>query len=53
MADAMVALDRGVLDGAVHPLDLTVRPGTAWLGQAMLDPGLLAGRVERMPAVDA
>ena len=26
MAGVMVALDRGVLDGAVHPLDLTVGP---------------------------
>jgi hypothetical protein len=53
VADVMVALDRGVLDGAVHPLDLAVRPRTARLGQAMLDLGLIAGPVERMPAVDA
>ena len=52
MADVMVALDRGVLDGAVHPLDLSVRPRAARLGQAMLDLGLLAGPIERVPAVD-
>jgi hypothetical protein len=42
MAGVMVALDRGVLDGSVHPLDLTIRPRAARLGQAMLDLGLHA-----------
>jgi hypothetical protein len=49
----MVALDGRVLDGAVHPLDLTACPGTARLGQAMLDLVLRAGPVERMPAIEA
>ena len=33
--------------------NLIRRPRTAWFGQTMLDPGLLAGPVERMPTVDA
>jgi hypothetical protein len=31
------AFYRGVLDGAVHPLDLTIRSWVARLGQAVLD----------------
>lgn len=53
MALVMVALDRGVLDSSVHPLDLTVRPWAARLGQAVLDLRLLARPFERMPAVQA
>ena len=53
VASVMVALDRGVLDGSVHPLDLTVRPWAARLGQAVLDLRLLARPFERMPAVQA
>ena len=36
MTGLMIALDRSVLDGAVHPLDLTVGLWTVWLNQAML-----------------
>src|SRR4029077_20233691 len=32
-----VAFDGGVLDGAVHPLDLTVGPGMLGLCQAVID----------------
>jgi hypothetical protein len=32
-----VSLDRGVLDGAVHPLDLPVRPGMVGSGQPVFD----------------
>lgn len=53
MAGVMVALDRGVLEGSIHSLDLTVRPRAARPGQAMLDLRLLAGPNERVPAVDA
>lgn len=49
----MVARDRGVLDGAVLPLDLTGGPGAARLSQAMLDLRLLIGALERMLALDA
>src|SRR5215208_3641369 len=37
VADVVEALDGGVLDGAVHALDLTIGPGMAWLGGAVLD----------------
>ena len=37
------ALDGGVLDRAVHPLDLTVGPWMARLGQPMLDVEVGAG----------
>lgn len=53
VADVRVALDGGVLDGAVRPLDSAVRPRAAQFGQAMVGLGLLAGPVECMPAVDA
>ena len=43
MADVMVLLDRGVPDRAVHPLDLAIRPRTAWLVQTTRDLGLFAG----------
>jgi hypothetical protein len=42
------ALDRRLLDGPVHPLDLAVGPGVLWLGQAMIDVGLCAGQLEGM-----
>lgn len=42
----VVAPDRRVLEGAVHPLDLTMRPGTARLGQAVLNVVASAGRFE-------
>ena len=37
------ALDGGVLDGAVHPLDLAIRPRVLGLGQAMIDGVASAG----------
>ena len=47
MAVVVVALDRRVLDGAVHPLNLTIGPGMSRLGQAMvhivLGTGILKG----------
>jgi predicted RNA methylase len=49
----VIALDRGVLDGAVHPLDLTVGPGMVGLGQTMLDAVLVADAVEHVPAVES
>ncbi len=48
----MVALDGGVLDGSVHPLDLTVGPGMVGLGQTMLDAVLVADAIEHVPAVE-
>ena len=33
----VVAFDRCVLDRAVHPLDLAIRPRMVWLCEAMLD----------------
>src|SRR3712207_8472940 len=38
-------LDGGVLDGAVHPLGLAVRPGVVGLGELVLD-AVLAARSE-------
>lgn len=32
-----VSLDGGVLDGPVHALDLSVRPGMVWFGKAVVD----------------
>ena len=43
----VVAFDGCVLDGAVHPFDLPVRPGMAWLGEPMIDVVLRAGERER------
>ena len=40
------ALDCGLLDGAVHPLDLAVGPGMLGLSQAMIDIVAGAGHVE-------
>src|SRR5215207_9806549 len=37
VADVVEALDGGILDGAVHALDLTIGPGMAWLGQPVFD----------------
>src|SRR5215211_1929941 len=42
------ALDGGVLDRAVHPLDLTVGPGMTRFGQSMFDVEVGTGRFERM-----
>jgi len=46
MALVVEALDGRVLDGPVHPLDLTVRPRMARLGQTMFDVEIGAGRLE-------
>ena len=40
----MVAPNGGLFEGAVHPLDLTVRPGMVRLGEAVFDPVLAAVR---------
>ena len=39
-------LDGGLLDRAVHPLDLTIRPGMLHLGQPVLDIVIAADAVE-------
>lgn len=44
----VVALDGGVLDRAVHPLDLSVGPGMLRLCEAVLDTELCAGVFEGM-----
>ena len=46
MAFVVEALDGGVLDCAVHALDLTVGPRMAWLGQPVLDVEIGAGGLE-------
>jgi hypothetical protein len=46
VAVVVEALDGGVLDGAVHPLDLTVGPGVLGLGGAVLDVVPGAGELE-------
>ena len=46
VAVVVVALDRRILDGAVHPLDLPVGPRMVHLGQSMLDVVLVADAVE-------
>ena len=46
VAVVMVPFDSGLLDRAVHPLDLTIRPGMVRLGKPMLDPICLADHVE-------
>ena len=37
MAVVVVALHRGLFDGAVHTFDLAVRPGMIGFGQPMMD----------------
>jgi len=44
----VVSLDGGVLDGAVHPLDLPVGPPVVWLGEPVLDAMLAADLVEAL-----
>jgi hypothetical protein len=48
VAVVIIALDRRLLDGAVHPFDLPVGPRVFHLGQAVLDPVLVADPVEDM-----
>ena len=50
MAIVMIALDGGVLDGAVHPLDLPVGPWMVRLGEPVVDAVLTADLVEAMDA---
>ena len=52
VAFVVEALDRRILDGAVHPFDLTVRPRMFWPGRPMLNVGLCAGVFEGMGAED-
>ena len=52
-AKALVSLvvetpNRGVLDGAVHPFDLAVRPRVVEFGEAMVDAELGAGQIKSM-----
>ncbi len=51
MGVVVVALDRRVLDRAVHPLDLTVGPRMVHLCQPVLDVMLAADAVEDVLAV--
>ena len=48
MAVVVVALDRRILDRAVHSLDLTIRPRMPRLGQAMVHIVLSTGVLEGM-----
>lgn len=47
MVVVVVAFDGGVLDGAVHPLDLAIGSRMVWLGQAMLDAAADQAAVQR------
>jgi hypothetical protein len=53
VADVVVAAHGRVLECAVHPLDLTIRPRVIRLGQPVLDAVLATGMVEGMDAPDA
>lgn len=44
----MVLLDGGLLDGAVHPFDLSFGPGMVDLGASVLDAVVTAPHVEHM-----
>lgn len=48
MAFIVIALDYRVLDGAVHPLGLSVRPRMIDLGEALLIAVLAAAHVEHV-----
>ncbi len=50
MAVVVIAFDGGVLDGAVHSLDLSVGPGMVRLGEPVLDAVLAADLVEAVNA---
>ena len=45
-----VALDRGILDGSIHALDLSVGPGMVGFGKAVFDSVSVAEPVEGMAA---
>lgn len=51
VAVVVVALDRRLLDRAVHPLDLSVGPRMVHLGKPMLDVVLVADAVEDVLAI--
>jgi hypothetical protein len=48
MAVVVVAFDGRVLEGSVHPFDLTVGPGMVDLGEAVLDVVLAAPHGEHV-----
>ncbi|CAP57828.1 unnamed protein product (plasmid) [Gluconacetobacter diazotrophicus PA1 5] len=48
MCFVVEALDGGVLDRAVHPLDLAIRPGMSRLCQSMLDIEISTGQFKRV-----
>src|SRR4028119_2246332 len=50
MCGVVEALDRCLLDGAVHPLDLAIRPRMPRLGQPVLDVEAGAAQLRRMAA---
>ena len=49
VAVLVVALDGCVLDGSVHPFDLSVRPGMVGLGEAVIDTVGAADAIKGMP----
>ena len=51
MRVVVVALDRGILDRPVHPLNLPVSPRVVHLGEPVLDVVLLAHTIEDVRAV--
>ena len=51
VAVVVVALDRRLLEGPVHALDLAIGPRVVWLGQPMLDVVRPADLVEAVDAV--
>ena len=51
VAIVMLALDGGVLDGAVHAFDLTIGPWVVGLGKPMLDAVLVADLIEAVDAI--
>ena len=48
MAAVVIALDGRLFDGAVHPLDLAVRPRVVDLGEPVLDAVFVAAQVEHV-----
>ena len=51
MGLVVIAPNGGFLEGAVHPLDLTVGPGMVRFGEAVLDTMLAADAVEHVQPV--
>jgi len=51
VAVVVVALDRRLLEGPVHALDLAIGPRVVWLGEPMLDVVRLADLIEAVDAV--